>query len=157
MEDKEQLLALTADIVASHVSNNSVAVGDVANLVQQVHAALSKLGSEENSEDALAEKREPAVSVRSSVKPDHIVCLVCGSKQRTLKRHLQSAHQMTPSDYRQEFGLKSDYPMVAQEYSERRSEMAKLIGLGRQRKKQAPKQAVKRSRKAKEEGAQDGT
>lgn len=150
MEDNN-LLDLTADVVAAHVGNNNVSVNDVPRLIQEVHAALAGLGEQQASEPKA--KREPVVSPRASVKSDHLVCMVCGKKQKTLKRHLQNAHGMSPSDYRREFGLKSDYPMVAPEYSERRSKMAKSNGLGQQRKKEAPK----RGRKTKEEGASEET
>lgn len=140
MEDTETLISLTADIVAAHVANNSVSISDVPKLVANVHEALAGLGSTQ--EQPKEERREPAVSVRSSVKPDSITCLICGKKQKTLKRHIQNAHGLSPSDYRQEFGLKGDYPMVAPEYSERRSEMAKSIGLGNKR-QEAPKRGTK--------------
>jgi predicted transcriptional regulator len=127
-EQAEGLINLVADIVSAHVSNNSVAVGDVATLVQNVHAALAALGTEAAAPQAAI--REPAVSVRSSIKPDAIVCLVCGSKNKMLKRHLQSSHGLTPAEYRAEFGLKKDYPMVAPNYSEQRATLARSIGLG---------------------------
>lgn len=129
--DPQLLLNLTADIVAAHVANNKVATGDVAALVGQVHQALAGLNT------AAAEpetpRREPAVSIRSSVKPDYLVCLVCGRKQKTLRRHLATAHGLSPNEYRQEFGLKGDYPVVAPNYSENRRQMAHQIGLGRKR------------------------
>ena len=128
MEENSNLLSLTADVVSAHVSNNSVSVGDLPRLIEQVHAALAGLGEQVAAEPEA--KREPAVSARASVKPDYLVCMVCGAKQKTLKRHLQNAHQMTPAQYREEFNLKKDYPMVAPDYSARRSEMAKNIGLG---------------------------
>lgn len=128
--DRESLLILTADIVASHVSNNSVAIGDVGNLVQGVHEALAGL---EKPVEPEQEARQPAVSVRSSVKPEAIACLVCGQKQKTLKRHIGTAHGLTPAEYRTDFGLPASYPMVAPAYSARRSELAKSIGLGRKK------------------------
>jgi predicted transcriptional regulator len=128
MTEENNLIELTADIVSAHVSNNSVAVGDVANLVQQVHQALSKLGAPEAAGPA---KREPIVSAKGSVKPDHLTCMACGKKQKTLKRHLQNAHQMTPAEYRAEFGLPASYPMVAPAYSQKRGELARSSGLGR--------------------------
>jgi predicted transcriptional regulator len=127
-EPNETVLALTADIVAAHVANNSVSVGDLPDLIRNVHDALEGLG-----EPAAAEapaKREPRVTVRSSVKPDHIVCLIDGSKHKMLKRHLKTAHGLTPAEYRSEFGLRADYPMVAPAYSETRRDLAKKIGLG---------------------------
>lgn len=128
--EKEALVTLTADIVASHVANNNVAIGDVGNLVQKVHEALSGLGQ---SVEPVQEARQPAVSIRSSVKPDAITCLVCGKKQKTLRRHIDNAHGLTPSEYREEFGLAPSYPMTSANYSARRSEMAKTIGLGRKK------------------------
>ena len=124
----EQLIELTADIVSAHVANNTVSVSDVANLVQRVHQALESLGAPAPEE---RQEKTPVVSVRSSIKPDHLVCMECGRKQKTLKRHLQNAHGMTPDQYRADYGLPRDYPMVAPDYSKRRSEMAQAIGLGR--------------------------
>lgn len=131
MADEFNLIELTSDIVSSHVTNNNVAVNDLPNLIQQVHQALSGLGqSPQSSEQS---KKEPAVSVRASIKPDYLVCLECGRKQKTLKRHLLNAHGVTPEQYRAEFELNRDYPMVAPAYSKRRSEMAQAIGLGRRK------------------------
>jgi len=124
----EQLVELTADIVSAHVSNNTVAVGDVANLVQRVHEALVTLGQPAPEPQ---QEKTPIVSVRASIKPDYLVCMECGRKQKTLKRHLQNAHGMSPDQYRTDYGLPRDYPMVAPNYSKRRSEMAQAIGLGR--------------------------
>ena len=131
MADDLNLIELTADIVSSHVTNNSVSVNDLPNLIQQVHQALTSLGQPQP--EAQAEKKTPVISARASVKPDYIVCMECGKKQTTLRRHLQTAHGMTPDQYRAEFGLSRDYPMVAPDYSKRRSEMAHSIGLGRKR------------------------
>lgn len=128
----DTLLTLTADIVAAHVSNNSVAVNDLPNLIQNVHQALTGISS---SGAASEEKPEPKVSIRSSVKPDTITCLECGKKQKMLKRHLMTNHQMTPADYRQKWGLSSDYPMVAPNYAEQRRTLAKSIGLGTKRRR----------------------
>jgi len=122
----DTLLTLTADIVAAHVSNNSVAVNDLPNLIQNVHQALAGIGS-----SAAAEaKPEPAVSVRASIKPDYIVCLEDGKKLKMLKRHLMTHYNMTPDDYRRKWGLSADYPMVAPNYAEQRRKLAKSIGLG---------------------------
>jgi predicted transcriptional regulator len=128
MADQDNLIELTAEIVAAHVANNTVAVGDIATLVQQVHGALSSLGQQP--EPAQVGK-VPAVSVRASIKPDYIVCMECGHKQKTLKRHLMSAHGLSPDQYRSDYGLPASYPMVAPNYSEARRSMAKSIGLGR--------------------------
>ena len=127
-EEGTSLIELTADIVSSHVTKNNVSVGDLPRLIQEVHQALASLGQPQQEPEQ--EAKTPAVSVRASIKPDYLVCLECGKQQKTLKRHVQNAHGMTPREYRQAYGLKADYPMVAPNYSERRSEMAKAIGLG---------------------------
>ena len=125
----EMLVTLTADIVSSHVSNNSVAVSDLPLLIQNVHGSLSGLAS--SAEGKEEERPEPAVSIRASVKPDYIVCLEDGKKLKMLKRHLMTSYNMTPDEYRQRWDLPSDYPMVAPNYAEKRRELAKKIGLGR--------------------------
>ena len=138
MEDTETLVTLTADIVAAHVSNNSVAIADIAPVIRSVHEALSGLGATAEPEV----KQEPAVSIRSSVKPDYIVCLEDGKKLKMLKRHLMTNYNMTPEEYRARWNLPADYPMVAPNYAEKRRELAKKIGLGR-------KPEARRGRKAK--------
>jgi predicted transcriptional regulator len=135
----EHLITLTAEIVSAHVANNSVAVRDVANLVQQVHAALSRLGEPDAPPEPKA--KVPVVSVRSSIKPDYIVCMECGTKQKMLKRHLQTAHAMSPDQYRQDYGLAREYPMVAPDYSEQRRNLAHSSGLGRRKKRAGEGQA----------------
>ena len=132
----ETLITLTADIVSAHVSNNSVAVNDLPVLIANVHNALRGLG--EGTEEA-APKQEPKVSIRSSIKPDYIVCLEDGKKLKMLKRHLSSHYNMSPDQYRQKWGLNSDYPMVAPNYAEQRRTLAKKIGLGTKRKRTARK------------------
>jgi predicted transcriptional regulator len=129
--ENEQLVQLTADIVAAHVANNNVAVGDVGNLVQRVYEALS--GLDKPADGGQAQEKTPVVSVRASIKPEFIVCMECGAKQRMLKRHLMTAHNMTPDQYRSDFGLPRDYPMVAPNYSEQRRALAHSIGLGRKK------------------------
>ncbi len=126
------LLTLTADIVAAHVSNNSVAVNDLPTLIQNVHSALSGISPGSNAPEARA---EPKVPIRSSIKPDFIVCLEDGKKQKMLKRHLMTNHNMTPNEYRQKWGLAADYPMVAPNYAEQRRRLAKSIGLGTKRRR----------------------
>lgn len=126
--DHAQLLALTADIVSAHVTNNTVAMDALPPLVERVHKALASLGTPV-AEEPVA--KEPVVSVRASVKPDYIVCMECGSKQKLLKRHLLTAHGMTPEQYRKDYGLADSYPLIAPAYSARRQELAKAIGLGR--------------------------
>ena len=125
-----ELLALTADIVAAHVSNNSVAVGDLPRMIADVYESLSSLGEAPR---PVEEKLVPAVAVRSSIKPDFLVCLEDGKKLKMLKRHLKTAYNMTPDEYRQRWGLPSDYPMVAPNYAAQRSKLAKEIGLGTRR------------------------
>lgn len=125
-DTSEMLVTLTADIVAAHVSNNSVAISDLSLLINNVHAALSGLGDA----PVVEEKPVPAVSVRSSVKPDYIICLEDGKKLKMLRRHLMTHYGMTPDDYRAKWGLPADYPMVAPSYAEKRRALAKEIGLG---------------------------
>ncbi|HEX4739125.1 MAG TPA: MucR family transcriptional regulator [Allosphingosinicella sp.] len=129
MADNEALVTLTADIVAAHLTHNRVSVNDVPTLISNVHAALAGLGGPQQPEAPA--RPEPVVSVRSSVKPDAITCLIDGTKHKMMKRHLQRAHGLTPAEYRQQFGLRDDYPMVAPNYSETRRGLAKKIGLGR--------------------------
>lgn len=128
-EMHETLITLTADIVAAHVSNNSVAVSDIPTLIENVHRALNGLSPSEVV--AEVERPEPAVSVRASIKPDYIVCLEDGKKLKMLKRHLMTHYNMTPDDYRARWNLPADYPMVAPNYAATRRELAKKIGLGR--------------------------
>ena len=125
----ETLVSLTADIVAAHVSNNSVALSDLPVLIQHVHGALSGLGKLIPANDVRA---EPAVSVRASIKPDFLICLEDGKKLKMLKRHLMTHYGLTPDQYRQKWSLPADYPMVAPNYAEQRRSLAKKIGLGRQ-------------------------
>lgn len=125
---KEALIHLTAEVASAHVANNEVDVDEVGRLVSSIHDALSSLGKQK-ADDA---GPEPAVSVRASIKKDHIVCLVCGKKLKTLKRHLRVQHDMQSQDYREAYDLPSDYPMIAREYASRRSDFAKKIGLGKQ-------------------------
>jgi len=131
----DTLITLTADIVAAHVSNNSVAVNDLPQLIANVHGALAALGGPSSVPEA---KLEPKVPVRSSIKPDYIVCLEDGKKLKMLKRHLMTHYSLTPDQYRQKWGLNSDYPMVAPNYAEQRRALAKSIGLGTKRKRTAP-------------------
>ena len=128
--DNTELHSLTAEIVSSHVSNNSVAVSDLPGLISNVYAALSGLGTK-----AIPEKVQqgPAVSVRSSIKPDYIVCLEDGKKLKMLKRHLMTSYGLTPDAYRAKWKLPADYPMVAPSYAARRRSLAILFGLGRKR------------------------
>ncbi len=121
------LITHTADIVTSYVANNSLGVGDVSSLIRDVYDALAGLDAY-----AVAPARpEPAVSIRSSVEQDHLVCLEDGKKFKTIKGHLRIAHGLTPDEYRARWGLSADYPIVAPDYSDKRSDLAKQSGLGR--------------------------
>ncbi|HEY1605101.1 MAG TPA: MucR family transcriptional regulator [Allosphingosinicella sp.] len=128
MADSETLVTLTADIVSAHVANNRVAVNDMAQLIGSVHAALAQLGA---APEPVEEKRQPVVSARASVKPDYLICLIDGTRHKMMRRHLAREHNMTPAEYRSEFGLRDDYPMTAPNYTETRRQLAKKIGLGR--------------------------
>ena len=132
----DTLLTLTADIVAAHVSNNSVSVNDLPQLIANVHGALTSLSGANAAPEVRA---EPKVPIRSSIKPDYIVCLEDGKRLKMLKRHLMTHYQMTPDQYRQKWGLNSDYPMVAPNYAEQRRTLAKSIGLGTKRRKTVAK------------------
>ena len=122
------LLTLTTEIVAAHVSNNTVAVTDLPVLINQVYLSLQNIGGATPA--PVGERPQPAVSVKKSVQPDYIVCLEDGKKLKMLKRHLKTAYNMTPEAYRERWGLPPDYPMVAPNYARQRSQLAKEIGLG---------------------------
>ena len=122
------LLDLTTEIVASHVSNNTVSVVELPQLIKQVYASLA--GAPGGSSGFAAERPEPAVSVRRSVTPDYIVCLEDGKRLKMMKRHLKTVYGLTPEQYRERWNLPIDYPMVAPNYAEQRSKLAKKIGLG---------------------------
>jgi predicted transcriptional regulator len=126
-EEPRSVAKLTTEIVVAYVTRNTIAPADLGDLIGAVARALGALGRKEL-EPA---KPEPVVPVRSSIRDDHLVCLVCGKQQKILRRHLDVAHQLTPEAYREQFGLKPDYPMAAPGYSRQRSEMAKRVGLGR--------------------------
>jgi predicted transcriptional regulator len=146
--DHTGLVMLTADVVGSYVSNNSVAAADLPALIQSIYSTLSSVGA---APVAPVEELKPAVSVKKSVTPDYIVCLEDGKQFKSLKRHLRTAYDMTPEEYRTKWGLPNDYPMVAPSYAQARSALAKKMGLGQQRsaakKTEAPAPA-KRGRKA---------
>ena len=127
-EHTDDLLALTTEIVAAHVSNNTVAVGDLAQLINQVYHSLANIGGVVPA--APSARPQPAVSVKKSIQPDFLVCLEDGKKLKMLKRHLKTAYNMTPEEYRDRWGLPADYPMVAPNYALHRSSLAKKIGLG---------------------------
>ena len=129
--ESSELLALTTNIVASHVSNNLVAVGELPQLIQQVSSALATVGNANAA--APAPRPQPVVPVKKSITPDYIICLEDGKKLKMLKRHLKTRYNITPDEYRERWGLPSNYPMVAPNYAAQRSELAKKIGLGTKR------------------------
>ena len=126
---EEELLRMTADVVAAYVSNNTLPTTQLAEVINAVYGSLKSL--EGQSAEPPPEPLKPAVPVRKSVTPDFLVCLEDGKKLKMLKRHLRSTYNMTPDEYRTKWSLPADYPMVAPNYAEQRSEFAKKIGLGR--------------------------
>ncbi|WID99668.1 MucR family transcriptional regulator (plasmid) [Bosea vestrisii] len=128
-ENNEELLGLTATIVAAYVANNNVPRGDLADLIASTHAAFTKLGGEPK--PLPVAPLVPAIPIRKSVTPDAIICLEDGKKFKSLKRHLSSKFGLTPEQYRTKWGLPPDYPMVAPNYAEARSALARSMGLGR--------------------------
>jgi predicted transcriptional regulator len=127
IDSSNDLLALTTEIVAAHVSNNTVSVGDLPTLINQVYQSLASIGQ---SPAVSTERPQPAVSIKRSVHSDYIICLEDGKKLKMLKRHLKTAYNMTPEEYRDRWQLPADYPMVAPNYARQRSRLAKEIGLG---------------------------
>jgi predicted transcriptional regulator len=128
MEDKVDVIEMTAEIVAAYVENNTISTSDLPGLIQSVHRALSGIST--GVETVEVAPKEPAVPVRRSITPDHLVCLEDGRKFKSLKRHLRTKYNMSPEDYRAKWGLAKDYPMVAPNYAKARSELAKQMGLG---------------------------
>jgi len=126
---EEELLRMTADVVAAYVSNNTLPTAQLAEVINAVYNSLRSL--EGQSAEPPPEPLKPAVAIRKSVTPDFLICLEDGKKLKMLKRHLRSTYNMTPDEYRAKWGLPMDYPMVAPNYAEQRSEFAKKIGLGR--------------------------
>ena len=125
-ENQIKMLELTTEIVVAHVSNNTLPVNDLPQLIQEVYKTLENVGNSQLS----VERLQPAISVKKSISPDYIVCLEDGKKLKMLKRHLKTAYNMTPEEYREKWGLPRDYPMVAPNYAKHRSSLAKKIGLG---------------------------
>jgi predicted transcriptional regulator len=121
-----ELLALTTEIVSAHVANNTVALGDLSNLIHEVYRTLASLGSAQ----VVQERPQPAVPIKKSITPEFIICLEDGKKLKMLKRHLKTAYDMSPEEYRERWSLPPDYPMVAPNYALHRSSLAKKIGLG---------------------------
>lgn len=134
--EEASVAELTTEIVSAYVAHNVLATSDLARLIGVVAAELRAVGRAPEPESV---KTEPAVPIRRSIHRDRLTCLVCGKRQKMLRRHLGVAHDLTPSAYRELFGLKPDYPMVAPSYSEERAELARKIGLGGLRKKSTPR------------------
>jgi len=133
MHDKSSLAKMTADMVSAYLSNHNVATQDVPELIKAVHQAIASISSGEGAATNGVSTAKPAVPVKKSVTDAYLVCLEDGLKFKSLKRHLRSAYGMSPEDYRAKWGLPHDYPMVAPNYAEHRSQLAKKIGLGRQK------------------------
>lgn len=131
--ESARIIELAADVVAAYVSNNSLPLSDLPGLITEVHLALGRVAG--RGSDAPAEAQKPAVPVKKSLTPDYIVCLEDGRKFKSLKRHLRTQYDMTPEAYRQKWGLPTDFPMVAPNYAKARSELAREMGLGQQRRK----------------------
>ena len=131
-DNRDELLALTADIVASHVSNNSIPVSELPTLIEQVFQTLASMNHGGQPQE---KAQEPAVPIKKSVTPDYLICLEDGKKLKMLKRHLKTHYDLTPEEYRAKWNLPPDYPMVAPNYAKQRRELAKKIGLGTTRKK----------------------
>jgi len=137
MDDKSELIEMTADIVSAYVGNNSVSVTDIPALIQSVHRALTGVaGGPEPVETA---PKEPAVPLKRSITPDFLICLEDGRRFKSLKRHLRTKYNMSPEEYRAKWSLAKDYPMVAPNYAKARSELAKQMGLGQGGRKPARK------------------
>ena len=132
-EHDSNLIDLAAEIVSAYVSNNSVSSHDLPNLISDVYAALQKTNGAEPEPEP--EPLKPAVSVKKSITPDYLICLEDGKKFKSLKRHLRTHYNLSPEEYRERWNLPADYPMVAPSYAAARSELAKRMGLGQQRKK----------------------
>ncbi|MGB2932255.1 MAG: MucR family transcriptional regulator [Methyloceanibacter sp.] len=134
MEDnleKNELVELTAEIVSAYVTNNTVVASDLPSVIHNVFDALSRASA--NSGQPAREELKPAVPIKRSVTPDHIVCLEDGKKFKSLKRHLRTHYDLSPEEYREKWGLPHDYPMVAPNYAAARSDLAKRMGLGQRR------------------------
>ena len=128
MDDKSEIIEMTADIVAAYVGANSVTAAELPTLIQSVHRALAGVSS--GADAAEAAPKEPAVPLKKSITPDFLICLEDGRKFKSLKRHLRTKYNMSPEEYRSKWGLAKDYPMVAPNYAKARSDLAKQMGLG---------------------------
>jgi predicted transcriptional regulator len=134
-EKSSNYIELTADIVSAYVANNSVPAGDISTLISQVHSALLRVSNGQG--EVVSETLKPAVAVKKSITPEFLICLEDGKKFKSLKRHLRTQYNMTPEHYREKWGLAPDYPMVAPKYAEARSQLAKQMGLGQQRRRRS--------------------
>jgi predicted transcriptional regulator len=139
MDDKSEIIEMTADIVSAYVGNNTVSASDLPSLIQSIHKALS--GVSTGVETVEVAPKEPAVSIKKSITADFLICLEDGRKFKSLKRHLRTKYNLSPEDYRAKWGLAKDYPMVAPSYAAARSNLAKQMGLG-----QGGRQAAKKGR-----------
>ncbi|QYF86048.1 MucR family transcriptional regulator [Brevundimonas sp. PAMC22021] len=128
MDEKPELLEMTADIVSAYVGNNTVSAETLPSLIANIHAALSQVTT--GPVEPEPEPKEPAVPIRKSIAPDYLICLEDGRKFKSLKRHLRTKYDMSPEEYRTKWGLAKDYPMVAPNYAKARSDLAKQMGLG---------------------------
>jgi len=137
MSEKAELIGMTADIVSAYVGHNSVAAEDLSALIHKVFEALSQV--ESGAAPALAERPEPAVTVRKSITADYLVCLEDGKKFKSLKRHLRTHYNLSPEEYREKWNLPRDYPMVAPNYAQARSKLAKKMGLGQKGRRSTPR------------------
>ena len=131
---REDLLGYTSEITSAHVSNNTVALSDLPGLIEQIYKTLAMIGGVDG---GASDRPTPAVPIKKSITPDFIVCLEDGKKLKMLKRHLKTAYNMTPEEYRERWGLSPDYPMVAPNYAKQRSRLAKEIGLGTRSRRRA--------------------
>jgi len=131
--ENPNFIGLTANIVSAYVSNNTVTANDIPGLINQIHAALLRVTTGQS--EASTEPLKPAVPIKRSITPEHIICLEDGKKFKSLKRHLRTQYNMTPEQYREKWGLAADYPMVAPNYAAARSQLAKQMGLGQQRRR----------------------
>jgi predicted transcriptional regulator len=126
-------IELTADIVSAYVSNNTVPAGEIPTLISQVHSALAQVSAGRG--EIVGDATRPAISLKKSITPEYLVCLEDGKKFKSLKRHLRTQYNMSPEQYREKWGLPLDYPMVAPNYAAARSQLAKKMGLGQQRRR----------------------
>lgn len=136
-DDSLVLIDLTATIVGAYVGNNSVPTGELSKLIADVHAAFVRVHGTQAIAEPAVEPQRPAVPIKKSVTNDFIICLEDGKKFKSLKRHLRTHYDLSPEEYREKWGLPADYPMVAPNYAEARSNLAKSMGLGQQRRKRS--------------------